>query len=95
MSSVNIDTFTCINIAMKKSKYSESQIVFALQQAQTGITVAEVCRKMEKLKGFSQFHYTVETNQKLYCRLLFDGETFSWPLIEVKKEGVDLLKLDT
>src|SRR6056297_1316067 len=45
--------------------------------------------------GFPQFHYTVETNQKLYCRLLFDGETFSWRLIEVKKEGVDLLKLDT
>ena len=45
--------------------------------------------------GFPQFHFTVETNQKLYCRLLLDGETLSWRLIEVKKDGVDLLKLDS
>ena len=31
---------------MKKSKFTESQIVFALQQAETGVTVAEVCRKL-------------------------------------------------
>ena len=31
---------------MKKSKFTESQIVFALRQAETGVTVAEVCRKM-------------------------------------------------
>jgi len=31
---------------MKKSKYTESQVVFALQQAETGTPVAEVCRKM-------------------------------------------------
>ena len=31
---------------MKKSKFTESQIVFALQQAQTGVAVAEVCRKL-------------------------------------------------
>jgi len=30
---------------MKKSKFTESQIVFALQQAETGVAVAEVCRK--------------------------------------------------
>ena len=30
---------------MKKSKFTESQIVFALQQAESGVTVAEVCRK--------------------------------------------------
>ena len=30
---------------MKKSKFTESQIVFALRQAETGVTVAEVCRK--------------------------------------------------
>ena len=45
--------------------------------------------------GFPQFHYTVETNQKLYCSLLFDGETFSWRLIEVNKEGLDLLKMES
>ena len=31
---------------MKKSKFTEAQIVFALQQAETGVTVAEVCRKL-------------------------------------------------
>ena len=31
---------------MKRSKFTESQIVFALKQAETGVGVAEVCRKM-------------------------------------------------
>jgi putative transposase len=31
---------------MKKSKFSEQQIAFALQQAEGGTSVAEVCRKM-------------------------------------------------
>lgn len=31
---------------MKKSKFTEQQIVFALKQAKTGIPVAEVCRKI-------------------------------------------------
>ncbi len=31
---------------MKKSKFTEQQIVFALKQAETGIPVVEVCRKM-------------------------------------------------
>jgi len=31
---------------MKKSKYSEEQIAFALRQAETGTRVAEVCRKL-------------------------------------------------
>ena len=31
---------------MKKSKFTESQIVFASQQAESGVTVAEVCRKL-------------------------------------------------
>lgn len=42
--------------------------------------------------GVQQFHYTVQTRDNFYCRLLFDGETMSWRLVEVKKEGVDLLK---
>jgi putative transposase len=33
-------------IAMKKSKFTEAQIVFALKQSETGVAVAEVCRKM-------------------------------------------------
>jgi len=31
---------------MKKTKFTEAQIVFALCQADTGVTVAKVCRKM-------------------------------------------------
>ena len=31
---------------MKKSKFTEQQIAFALQQAENGTTVAEGCRKM-------------------------------------------------
>ena len=31
---------------MKKSKFMEEQIAFALRQAESGTTVAEVCRKM-------------------------------------------------
>src|ERR1044072_1089192 len=35
-----------LTIAMKKSKFTEAQIMFALQQAETGVAVAEVCRKL-------------------------------------------------
>lgn len=35
---------------MKRSKFTEAQIVFALKQAETGVKVAEVCRKL----GISQ-----------------------------------------
>lgn len=31
---------------MKKSKFTEAQIVFALRQAETGVRVAEICRKL-------------------------------------------------
>ena len=31
---------------MKKSKFTEAQIVFALRQTETGVRVDEVCRKM-------------------------------------------------
>ncbi len=31
---------------MKKSKFTEEQIAFALRQAESGTTVAEVCRMM-------------------------------------------------
>jgi len=31
---------------MKKSRYTEEQIAFALKQAELGTSVAEVCRKM-------------------------------------------------
>jgi putative transposase len=35
---------------MKKSKFTEAQIAFALKQSETGTRVEEVCRKM----GISQ-----------------------------------------
>lgn len=35
---------------MKKSKFTESQIVFAIKQSDTGVSVEEICRKM----GISQ-----------------------------------------
>jgi len=35
---------------MKKSKFTEAQIVFAIRQAETGTPVEEVCRKL----GISQ-----------------------------------------
>ncbi len=35
---------------MKKSKFTEEQIAFALKQPETGTTVEEICRK----KGISQ-----------------------------------------
>ena len=31
---------------MKKSKFTEAQIVFAIQQSGSGVTVQEICRKM-------------------------------------------------
>lgn len=31
---------------MEKSKFTEAQIVFTLRQAEEGVKVAEVCRKM-------------------------------------------------
>jgi putative transposase len=31
---------------MKRSKFSESQVVFALRQAESGVKVSEICRKM-------------------------------------------------
>lgn len=31
---------------MKKSKFTEAQIVFAIKQSDTGVSVSEICRKM-------------------------------------------------
>ena len=36
---------------MKKSKFTEEQIAFALKQAETGTSVEEVCRKIGNLAG--------------------------------------------
>jgi putative transposase len=49
------ETITPRSFAMKKSKFTEEQIAFALHQADKGTSVDEVCRKI----GISQttFHY--------------------------------------
>ena len=31
---------------MKKSKFTEAQIVFSIKQSETGVAVTEICRKM-------------------------------------------------
>ena len=31
---------------MKKSKFTEAQIVFAIKQSESGVAVSEICRKM-------------------------------------------------
>ena len=36
---------------MKKSKYIDQQITFALRQAETGTRVTEVCRKMRYVRA--------------------------------------------
>jgi len=38
-------------IAMKKTKFTEQQIAFALKQAETGTRVEEVCRKMGNFRS--------------------------------------------
>ncbi len=40
---------------MKKSKFTEEQIDFALRQAESGTTVGEVCRKMGILLWSTNF----------------------------------------
>jgi len=48
---------------MKKTRFTDEQIAFALQQAETGTSVQEVIRKM----GTSE--QTFYNRKKLYCGL--------------------------
>jgi len=41
-----ITLFNRRDFAMKKSRFTEEQIAFALRQAETGTKVSEICRKM-------------------------------------------------
>lgn len=48
---------------MKKTRYTEEQIAFALKQAETGTRVGEVCRKM----GISEAtFYNWKKNVRVY-----------------------------
>ena len=50
--------------AMKKTKFTETQIVFALRQADTGVTIAEVCRKMGISEAtYYNLYYSPKTGQ--------------------------------
>ena len=69
---------------MKKSKFTEEQILFALRQAETGISVAEVCRKM----GISDATYY--TWKKKYSGL---GLTELRRLKQLEEENRQLKKL--
>jgi len=69
---------------MKKSKFTEAQIVFAIKQSETGIAVTEVCRKM----GFSEA--TFYNWKKKYGGL---GVTELRKLRQLEEENSQLKKL--
>lgn len=69
---------------MKTSKFTEAQITFALRQAETGVKVAEVCRKM----GISEA--TFYAWKKKYGGL---GTTELRRLRELEAENQQLKKL--
>ncbi len=69
---------------MKKSKFTESQIVFALKQSETGVKVEEICRKM----GLSEATYY--NWKKKYGRL---GISELRRLRQLEEENSQLKKL--
>mgnify|MGYP001545836839 CR=1 FL=1 len=69
---------------MKKSKFTESQIVFALKQVETGTRIDEVCRKM----GISEA--TFYNWKKKYGGL---GISELRELRQLKEENAQLKKL--
>ena len=69
---------------MKKSKFTEAQIIFALKQAETGTRVDEVCRKM----GISEA--TFYNWKKKYGGL---GVSELRELRQLKEENAQLKKL--
>ena len=71
---------------MKKSKFTESQIIFALKQVETGTKVEEVCRKM----GISEA--TFYNWKKKYGGL---GVSELRELRQLKEENAQLKKRST
>jgi len=69
---------------MKKSKFTEAQIVFAIKQSETGVAVTEVCRKM----GISEA--TFYNWKKKYGGL---GVTELRKLRQLEEENIQLKKL--
>ena len=48
---------------MRGKRFTEEQIAFALKQAETGVSVAEVCRKMGIAESVSYTHLTLPTKR--------------------------------
>ena len=69
---------------MKKSKFTEAQIVFALKQAETGTRIDEVCRKMG-ISGATFYNW-----KKKYGGL---GVSELRELRQLKEENAQLKKL--
>ena len=69
---------------MKKSRYTEEQIAFALRQAESGTPVADVCRQM----GISEASFYVW--KKKYGKL---GLTEIRELRQLRDENVRLKRL--
>lgn len=69
---------------MKKSKFTEAQIVFALRQAETGTRIDEVCRKI----GISEA--TFYNQKKKYGGL---GVSELRKLRQLREENLQLKKL--
>lgn len=69
---------------MRKSKFTEAQIIFAIKQSETGVRVSEVCRKM----GVSEA--TFYNWKKKYGDI---GITELRKLRQLEAENVNLKKL--
>ena len=51
---------------MKRKRFTEPQIVFALQQADSGTPAAEICRKMGVSENtFYRWHWNSNTAEKV------------------------------
>lgn len=63
---------------MRKSKFSEEQIAFALRQSETGTSVSEVCRKMGISEAASSIRCALGGSQSVpSCRDSFQLEPAS------------------
>jgi hypothetical protein len=59
---------------MKRSKFTESQIIFALRQTETGVRVQEVCRKMGISEASFSGKATYELRVLLFMMDLLRGD---------------------
>jgi putative transposase len=61
---------------VKRSRYSDEQIAYALRQAESGTAVADVCRQL----GISEaIFYVWKKKYGSLCQVVFDFKTSPWP----------------